>query len=223
MHPLLYLQAELTPATRTLADHIWPRTIGHPVLRDVGLVLVGVLGFTLCAQIQIPFWPVPMTLQTFGLMLLGTIYGARLSAWTLGTYLLLGALGVPVFAGSAEGTEAMIGPSGGFLVGFFFGATLLGWLVERGWDRTPARLVAALALGTAIPLVTGALWLSLQPEAVTRRSWGLVKAVRVGVLPYLPGALLKLIMAAALLLAGQQIARHLGLAAGTAEDPRLLE
>lgn len=193
------------------------------MLRDAGLVLVGVLAFTLCAQFRIPFWPVPMTLQTFGLMLLGTIYGARLSAWTLGTYLLLGALGVPVFASSNTGTEAMLGPSGGFLVGFFFGATLLGWLIERGWDRTPGRLVAALAVGTVIPLVTCALWLSFLPETDSLHPWGLTKAVRLGVLPYLPGALFQWIMAAALLLAGQQVAGHLGLAASTVEDPRLLQ
>lgn len=211
------------PTTRTLADHLWPRTVGHPVLRDLGLVMVGVLGLTLCAQIRIPFWPVPLTLQTFGLLLLGTTYGARLSAWTVGAYLLAGGLGIPVFAGSSHGAGAFFGPSGGYLIGFFFAATLLGRLVERGWDRTPQRLVAALGIATAVPLLTGVLWLSFQVEAGGHRHWGLWKAMRVGVLPYLPGALLKLAMAASILLAGQQVARHLGLAGSTAEDERLLQ
>lgn len=212
----------MTPTTHTLADRLWPRTVGHPVLRDLGLVMVGVLGLTLCAQIQVFFWPVPMTLQTFGLLLLATAYGARLSAWTLGAYLTAGGLGVPVLAGNA-GAEALFGPSGGHLIGFFFAATLLGRLVERGWDRTPQRLVAALGIATAVPLITGALWLSFQVEAGSHHHWGPSKALWVGVMPYLPGALLELAMAASILLGGRQVARHVGLPGSTAEDERLLQ
>lgn len=208
-------------STRTLADHLWPRTVGHPVLRDVGLVMVAVLGLTFCAQIRIPFWPVPMTLQTFGVLLIGTIYGMRLSGWTVSTYLFLGALGVPVFADSDAGAGALVGPSGGYLFGFLIAAMLLGRLIERGWDRTPQLLVAALTLATLVPLITGAVWLAFQVETDGVRHWGLAKAVRVGVLPYLPGALFKLTTAAAILLAGQQVARHLGLAATTEVDERL--
>lgn len=209
--------------SHALANHLWPRTVGHPVLRDLALVMLGVLGLTLCAQVRAPFWPVPLTLQTFGLLLIGAIYGARLSVWTVGTYLFLGGLGVPVFAGADQGAKAFFGPAGGYLIGFSFAAPLLGRLVERGWDRTPRRLMTALAAAAGVPLITSAIWLSFQVEADSHQHWGLWKAVRVGVLPYLPGALLELVMATAVLLAGQQVARHFGMPASTAEDERLLQ
>ena len=102
------------------------------------LALVGTLALTVSAKTQIPFWPVPMTMQTFVVLVIGMAYGARLGVATIALYLLEGALGLPVFAGTPEkgvGLAYMMGPTGGYLLGFVAGAWLCGWLAERGFDR----------------------------------------------------------------------------------------
>jgi biotin transport system substrate-specific component len=139
-------------------------------------------------------WPVPMTMQSFVVLVLGMAYGSRLAAATVGLYLLEGALGLPVFAGTPErgiGIAYMMGPTGGFLFGFLLVATLMGWLAERGWDRTLVGTVAALAIGTVLLFVPGVAWLA------ALIGWS--KAVAAGLTPFLAGSVVKLALAAALL------------------------
>lgn len=178
----------------TLAAALWP-TRGHAaLLRAALLALGGSLLLTFSAKLQIPFWPVPMTMQTFAVLVIGMGLGARLGGATVALYLAEGALGLPVFAGTPEkgiGFAYLIGPTGGYLLGFLVSAALLGWLAERGWDRHIGSTLAAMALGSALIFACGLAWLG--PLI------GFTKAVQFGLLPFLPGAALKIALAAVLL------------------------
>src|SRR5690606_7512035 len=118
-----------------------------------------VLLLALLSQVRVPVGPVPVTGQTLGVLLVGAGFGAPLGLATVGAYLLLGALGLPVFAGAAAGVAYALGPTGGYLVGFVMAAALLGRLSRRGWDRRLRSSVAAMLLANALVYVPGLLWL----------------------------------------------------------------
>lgn len=177
----------------TLIDRLWPEA-ELPAVRWAALVVIGSLLLTASAKAQVPMWPVPMTMQSFVVLVIGMAYGVRLSAATVGLYLFQGAIGLPVFAGTPEkgiGLAYMAGPTGGYLVGFLIVAVAMGWLAERGWDRKPVLSLAALAIGTVLLFVPGVAWLSVLV--------GFEKAVQVGLVPFLFGSVLKLVLAAAVL------------------------
>jgi len=123
----------------TLADTLWPRTQSSTNwLRLTVLAFIGTLLMAISAKINVPFYPVPMTMQTFVVLSIGMAYGWRLGGATLLLYLAEGAMGLPVFAGTPEkgiGLAYMMGPTGGYLIGFVLAATIVGYLGERGWDR----------------------------------------------------------------------------------------
>ena len=151
-------------ARPTLLDVLSP-PLSRPAAagRDVALAITGSLLLTLSAKLQIPFWPVPMTMQTFVVLVLGTAFGWRLGAATVALYLLEGALGLPVFAGTPErgiGLAYMMGPTGGYLAGFLAAAVLCGRLAERGWDRNPWRTALAMTVGHLLILFCGWAWLA---------------------------------------------------------------
>jgi biotin transport system substrate-specific component len=174
----------------TLAATIWPNPSTILSLRAILLALVGSALLTLSAKIQIPFWPVPMTMQTFAVLVIGITYGSRLGAATVALYLAEGAAGLPVFAGGG-GIAYLAGPTAGYLFGFVIAAALVGWLAEHGWDRKASTTAAAMLLGNLVIYVSGLLWLG------TLVGYGKVFAV--GMLPFLPGDVLKLALAAAIL------------------------
>lgn len=164
------------------------------LLRDAGLALAGSVLLTVSAKTQIPFYPVPMTMQTFVIMVLGMALGPRLGAATVMLYLAQGALGLPVFAGTPEkglGLAYMAGPTGGYLVGFVAGAWLCGALAERGWDRSWVKTIAAAGLGHAAVFVFGFAWLAVLV--------GAEKAFTFGVAPFWAATLLKTALAVAVL------------------------
>ena len=150
-------------------------------------VLAGLALLTISAHIKIPFYPVPLTMQTLIVLGIGMTYGARLGGITLLGYLGAGLIGLPVFAGGA-GMVYMMGPTGGYLVGFFSAAVVLGALAERGWTRNWATAAAAMLIGNAIIYLLGVGWLT------SLIGWD--KAVQFGLLPFLYGDALKLIIAA---------------------------
>jgi len=169
----------------TLVSAVWPDR-GSRMLRLGAIVLLGTLLLTASAKIQVPFWPVPMTMQTFVVLFLGAALGARLGALTVLLYLAEGALGLPVFAGTPEkglGLAYMAGPTGGYLIGFVAGAYLVGWLAERGWDRSVPRLFVAMMLGHVVILGLGLAWLT--------QLIGFEKAWMVGVVPFYAATLFK--------------------------------
>lgn len=121
----------------TFADLLWPARGAAPPLRVLLLALLGSVLLTISAKIEVPFYPVPMTMQTLVVLLLGMAYGARLGAATVLLYLAEGAVGLPVFAGTPErgiGIAYMMGPTGGYLAGFVLSAAITGWLTERRRD-----------------------------------------------------------------------------------------
>jgi len=187
------MSVQLAPPA-TLAAVLWPARRHSAVLRAILLALTGTLLLTFSAKLQIPFWPVPMTMQTFAVLVIGMGFGTRIGSLTIAIYLAEGALGLPVFAGTPEqgiGLAYLVGPTGGYLIGFLAAGTLLGWLAERGWDRRIGTTLAAMVLGTALIFACGLAWLA--------SLIGFAKAVQFGLLPFLPGAALKIALAAVLL------------------------
>jgi len=182
-----------SPVEAPLIDSLWPRASGG-ALRYAALALAGSLLLWLSAKIQVPLWPVPMTMQSFVVLLIGAGYGLRLGGATVALYLAEGALGLPVLAGTPEkgvGLAYMMGPTGGYLVGFLLAVVAMGRLAERGWLRDWKRGGALLLIGSAIPLALGWAWLATFV--------GAGKAFALGVAPFLVGGAVKLALAASLL------------------------
>lgn len=179
-----------TGAAPTLIDSLWPRETGG-FLRLALLAVVGSALMAVSAKVQVPMWPVPMTMQTFAVLAIGMAYGARLAGATLLLYLAEGLVGLPVFA-SGAGPAYMAGPTGGYLVGFFVAAVLVGWLAEKGWDRNVLLTFLANFAGTAIIFALGVTWLSTIMG-------GFEKALAAGFQPFILGAFVKIALAAALL------------------------
>lgn len=146
--------------------------------------------------VPVPGSPVPVTGQTLGALLAGGLLGGRLGAGSQALYLVAGALGLPAFAGGAAGVAHVGGPTGGYLAGLVAAAGVAGWLVERGWARSVPRALAAMLLASAAVFVAGVPWLALNS--------GGGRALEAGLLPFLPGALIKAALAAAMVvLAGR--------------------
>ena len=164
------------------------------LLVELMQVAAGSALLVLSAKVQVPFWPVPATLQTLAVLLLAFGLGGRLAALSVIVYLAEGAIGLPVFAGSPErglGLAYMMGPTGGYLAGFLAAALAVGHLADRGAGRRTGTTVAALAAGLALIYLPGTLWLGLHI--------GAVPALRLGGLVFLPAEAVKLALATALL------------------------
>ncbi|MEJ2292205.1 MAG: biotin transporter BioY [Deinococcales bacterium] len=176
----------------TLIQRILPDRTGRSALRAAVQVAAGVLFLTALAQLRVQLGPVPFTGQTLGVLLLGTAYGLGLGTLTTGAYVLLGALGLPLFTGWQGGVAHLMGPTGGYLVGFVLAAALLGWLAERGWDRSYGRTVAAMLLAEVAIYVPGLLWLH-------GLVGGWAQTLALGLVPFLLGDALKMAVAVGLL------------------------
>jgi len=177
-----------------MADKAWPQT---GMARNIILMLAGSWLIAMTAQIALPIGPVPITGQTFGVLLIAALLGSRLGAGSVVAYLIQGAMGLPFFAGGMAGTAVFAGPTAGYLIGFIAAAFVVGWLAERGWDRTPARTVAMMLLGTAVIYAFGLIWLS------TFTGWANV--LTLGMVPFLPGDILKVMLAAVMLPTGWKL------------------
>ena len=154
---------------------------------SLALMAAGVGILAVSARIQVPFYPVPVTMQTLAVMVIAMAYGSKLGTATLFSYLLAGFLGAPVFAGGA-GFAYMAGPTGGYLAGFLASGVVLGALADRGWTRNWQTTAAAMIAGTAIIYLLGVAWLS--------QLIGFDKAVQFGLVPFIYGDVLKLVIAA---------------------------
>jgi biotin transport system substrate-specific component len=162
-----------------------------PAQRIAG-ILIGNLLLILSAKIQIPFWPVPMTMQTFVVLMIGAVLGARAGAATVALYLFEGGLNFAVFAGTPErgiGLAYMHGPTGGYLLGFFVAALVIGFASDKGWMKTLRGNVTWMLAGHAIILAFGVAWLS--------RMVGFDAAMASGLHPFWLATALKTAMAVA--------------------------
>ncbi len=184
----------MTHPTMTLSATLWPAEGAQRALRYAVLAIAGTIILTLSAKVQVPFWPVPMTMQPFAVLVIAMAYGSRLGAATVLLYLAEGAAGLPVFAGTPEkgiGLAYMVGPTGGYLLGFAAAAALVGALAERGWDRRVATTALAMAAGIAVIYLFGVAWLTTLI--------GFEAAVANGLVPFLLGDALKIALAAGLM------------------------
>ncbi len=186
----------------TIAD-IWrPFEKTRACLYDISLIIGGSLLIGLSAQIAIG-WPVPFTMQTFAVLMIGALFGARRGSLTVIAYLIEGSAGLPIFSHGRGGLPVLFGPTGGFLFGFVAAALLTGFLAQRGWDRRVITTILAMIIGNLLIYVFGLLWLSLLT--------GFRSAMATGVYPFIAGDLVKIGLAAALLPAGWKLLARFGL------------
>jgi biotin transport system substrate-specific component len=185
----------------TLADAAMPHA---GVLQNALLVVLASLLTAAAAQaeIRLPWTPVPITGQTFAVLLSGVVLGSRRAFLAQMLYLLEGACGLPFFSGGAAGFAVMAGPTGGYLVAFPFAALVTGLLAERAWDRRPLTMFAAMLLGSTVIFALGLAQLSRFVPAGSLLATGLA--------PFVAGDVVKSALAAAVFPAAWKFARGLG-------------
>jgi len=178
----------MTTIAPTLSNRIFPSTAEW--IRSLYLIALGSLLLAALAQIEIvlPFTPVPITGQTFGVLLIGAALGSKRGAASIILYLTEGGLGLPFFAGGASGLSILTGATAGYLVGFVGAAYIVGWLAEHGLERSVRTSIIPFLAGTIIIYVFGVAWLSTIVG-------GLGKAIELGMLPFLFGDAGKLVLA----------------------------
>lgn len=191
------MQSPATP--RALATAVWPDNANRWV-QAIVLILVGTAILAISAKIKVPFRPVPVTLQTLAIMALAAAYGSRLAVATVVAYLLEGAVGFPVFTNTppeVAGSAYLIGPTGGFLIGFIALAWIVGTAADRGWDRSVPKLLAAMVVADAVVFALGFIWLAwFATMANGGTGIGAAAAFKFGVAPFLLADFLKIALAA---------------------------
>ncbi len=170
--------------------------------RAVSLVVAFSLLMALSAQVVIPVGPVPITGQTFAVLLTGALLGSRLGAMAMIVYLIEGASGLPFFYGGTSGIGHLLGPTGGYLVAFPAAAFITGAFAEHGWDKRFPTAVAAMAIGSAVIMLSGWAWFALVSNTP------LSIAFQVTVLKFIPGDIIKILLAAAVLPSGWALLRR---------------
>lgn len=190
----------MTTLAPTIYTRTFPRATGW--VRDLVLIVLGALFVAVLAQVKIalPFTPVPLTGQTFAVLLIGATLGSKRGAASMALYIGLGALGLPVFAGGTSGIAYLSGATLGYLVGFVIAAYVIGLLAERGLERNVRTSLIPFLIGTALIYVCGVAWLAVVLGSLS-------KAVTAGLLPFLIGDALKLIAASLLLPAAWKLVR----------------
>lgn len=178
----------------TLAPSLYSRSFPHAsnLTRDLILILLGSFFVALFARIEIPMQPVPITGQTFAVLLVGALLGSKRGAAAMIAYIVEGAAGLPFFAGGASGIGILTGATAGYLLGFIGAAYVIGLLAERGLERSVPTSIIPFLIGTVIIYVFGVAWLSIFLESFSQ-------AIQFGLLPFLIGDAIKLIAAALLL------------------------
>lgn len=191
----------VAPVRRPVLADLIARPSGRAraVALDAALVLVGAAFVAALAQLEVPLWPVPVTGQTLGVVVVGAALGARRGAAALLTYLFAGLAGLPVFAGFTGSIAAVAKPSFGFVIGFVVAAFAAGWFAERAWDRRPVLAFAGFVLASAIPFVFGVPYMAFILNVVGGGSYGVAEILSFGLWPFVVGGLVKAALAAVLI------------------------
>ena len=181
----------------TIADFFVPIRVGERLntrVRDVALVVAGALFIYLTSRIVIPVpgTPVPITGQTFGVLLVGGALGFRRGLIAVALYVLLGVIGLPFFAEGKGGLSVILGVRGGYLIGFIAAGAVVGRLAELGWDRRIGGALGAMLVGSVVIYAIALPWL----KVVT--GWSVDETIQKGLMPFLLGDALKLVLAAVL-------------------------
>ncbi len=177
----------------TLADFLVPISVGERLnarVRHILLIATGALFIYLTARFAIPRDPIPWTGQTFGILVVGGALGARRGFAAIALYVLLGLIGLPFFAEGKGGTAVILGPSGGYLIGFLLAGTLVGRLAELGWDRRIGGAIAMMLIGTFVIYAIGLPWLSYS------RHLSMADTIASGLTPFIAWDAVKLLIAA---------------------------
>jgi biotin transport system substrate-specific component len=191
-------------ANATLADLVRPCEKKSALLYDLALIISGSLLVALSAQVAVGY-PVPITAQTFAVLMLAALLGPGRAALCLLAYIAEGAAGLPVFAQGKAGLVVLFGPTGGYLIGFVPAAYLVGFLARKGWDRRISTTILAMIFGNVIIYAFGLLWLS--------GLLGLHSALAGGLYPFIPGDLLKIALAVAVLPSAWKLLERFGFTA----------
>lgn len=186
----------------TYADVLRPPLRKQALVYDVSMIVGGSLFIALLSQIKIslPFTPVPITGQTMGVLLAGALLGRYRGTLAILAYLSEGIAGLPVFAGGGFGLAHLLGPTGGYLLGFIPGAYITGVLAEKGWDRKTGTTILAMILGNLAILTLGLSWLAVFT--------GADRVLELGLIPFIPGDILKTGLAAVLLPSGWKLLKN---------------
>lgn len=179
----------LTVGRPTLADRLFARSL----VTDIVLVAAGAGLTALAAQLYVPLWPVPITMQTLAVLLVGSTLGATRGALSMVLYLLLGLVGLPVFSEAASGAGVLFGASGGYIVGFILSAALTGWLAQRDWDKKYLGAALSFLAGTVVTFAIGLPWLAVALHA------DLAQTLEWGLYPFIIGGIVKAAIAAAVI------------------------
>jgi biotin transport system substrate-specific component len=163
------------------------------LLVDIYMVALSVVFMALMANIRIPLWPVPITMQTFGVFLVAFFFGSRKGVVAMLSYVLAGIAGFGVFAGFNSGLGAIMGPTGGYILGFLACVFVVGWMIERGYGRTKESVFLCMVIGNVLIYAFGLTGLGLFLGDV-----GLWKLLMAGLIPFLVGDALKIVAAVAL-------------------------
>jgi biotin transport system substrate-specific component len=178
-------QAAFATGAQTLEN-----LVGGTLARKAAITVLGSILLAALSQVQVPFIPVPMTLQTLGVMLIGLTFGFRLATATVALYLIEGALGLPVFAGFSAGPAILIGGTGGYLFGFLVAAALMGFMADRGITKSWPGAIATLIAGEVVIFGMGIAYLAYL--------YGFEKSLEYGLYPFILGDLVKVALAALL-------------------------
>lgn len=180
----------------TLIEAILPR-IENKVLvaiKDIVLVLSFAILTGICAKLKIEIGPIPITMQTFAVLLSGALLGSKRGAASQITYILMGLSGSPWFS-RGGGIAYLMSPTFGYIIGFVMAAYLVGWLAERGWDKNFEKAILAMLIGNILIYIPGLFWLV--------KFVGFGKVLSVGFYPFIIGDLLKILLAGLLLPIGR--------------------
>lgn len=191
----------MTTLAPTLSNRYFPRITEW--VRNLFLVILGSLLLAALAQVKIilPFTPVPVTGQTFGVLLIGAALGSKRGAASILLYITEGLMGLPFFAGGGSGLGILSGATAGYLVGFIGAAYAVGWLAEQGLERSVRTSIIPFIVGTVIIYTCGVLWLSVMFGSLS-------KAITLGLVPFLIGDGIKLIAASLMLPAAWKLVKE---------------
>lgn len=185
-----------------LLDRLWHvESRLHQAVRAAVLVAAGSVALTVAAKVQVPFIPVPFTMQTAVVLMIGLTFGQRLGAATVGSYLAQGAVGLPVFAAGGGATYLISSPTAGYLWGMLAATLVMGWFARNEWANTRSRTLVAALVGTGVIFAIGVVWLAAQV--------GMELAVAAGLRPFLVSEALKIGLVAGLLPEVQRVVSRL--------------
>jgi biotin transport system substrate-specific component len=176
----------------SLIDQVFPRSLAT----DATLILLGAAVTALAAQVAIPLWPVPITGQTFAVLLVGAVLGATRGAISMLAYITFGAIGLPVF--TAAGSGITFGATFGYIVGFVAAAAVVGWFAQLGWQKKVFGVVGSFLIGNLVIYAFGLPWLAFVLGNLGANN-GIQAVASAGLIPFLVGDAIKIALAAAAL------------------------